>query len=242
MIEGDIRDCFEDIKFDVLYPLIKVHVADNGFEILIRKFFKAGYIVNGHKEVTGGILQGRPLRPILMNIVLHKIDEFIAEEEKKLEVNFRRPKQNPEYTKLIRRVNKSEEKILMDRKEIIKRRLPTRVYNQDNTRLLYVRYVDDFIVGISGTKIFAKEFKSKIFEFLKNELNLNMSIEKTKVTNVVSGRAAFLGAEIHKTPRKKIPYQNGKMVFPRIKISVPVGKLLDKLFSEGIGKKLSNNQ
>lgn len=242
MVEGDIKDCFEDIKFDTLYPLIKRHVADNGFERLIRKYYKAGYIVNGHKEVSGGILQGSPLRPILINIILHELDVFISKEQEKLDIVCKRPKANPEYTRLIRKENKRAEIIKRDRMEIVKRRVSSRVYGPENNRLKYVRYADDFIVGIAGSKQLAEDIKLKISEFLERELGLNISIRKSKVTNLVRERVIFLGAEIHKTPRKKLPYKNGKVLTPRIKISAPIRNLIDKLMAEGIGKKIDNNK
>lgn len=183
--------------------MIKRQVADNGFEILIRKFYKAGYIVNGHREISGGILQGRPLRPILINIVLHELDVYISQEQRKLDLAYKRPKANPEYTRLMRKENKREDKIKADRMLVIKNRVPRIIYGRENIRLKYIRYADDFIVGIAGDKEYAYEVKQKISDFLKRELGLNISINKTKVTHIISERVIFLGAEIHGTPRLK---------------------------------------
>ncbi len=236
VIEGDIRDCFEDIKFDVLYPLIARFVADQGFEILVRKFYRAGFMVNGYRQVTGGLLQGRPVRPVFINIVLHELDKFILGIKEEVDLLYRRPRQNPEYTKLIRRdSNKTSVQVLEDRKTIIKNRIPSRIYSLHNTRLRYIRYADDFIVGIAGSKDYVVRVKIRIAEFLINELGLKINIEKTKVTNLISDRVLFLGAWIHRTPRRKLPFKGGKILTPRVLISAPVTTLIKKLIGDGIG-------
>lgn len=68
--------------------------------------------------------------------------------------------------------------------------------DNDFKRLQYIRYADDFIVGVIGSKEDAKSLKSKIAEYLKNSLKLELSEEKTLITNS-SDKAKFLGYEIY---------------------------------------------
>ena len=63
-------------------------------------------------------------------------------------------------------------------------------------RLKYVRYADDFLLGFAGPKDEAEEIKRKIGDFLRDELRLTLSGEKTLVTHAGSSRAKFLGYEI----------------------------------------------
>jgi hypothetical protein len=51
-------------------------------------------------------------------------------------------------------------------------------------RVQYVRYADDWIVGVNGPAYLAQEVKSEISDFLANTLGLKLSEEKTKITYV----------------------------------------------------------
>ena len=77
---------------------------------------------------------------------------------------------------------------------------------------LYVRYADDFVVLCDGTKEQAETMRQELYEFLKSELRLELSLEKTKVTHVSEG-FEFLGFCIDRSivgsgkwaPRIRIP-------------------------------------
>ncbi|WP_442936472.1 hypothetical protein [Nostoc sp.] len=60
----------------------------------------------------------------------------------------------------------------------------------------YVRYADDFLLGFIGSLQEAKEIKEKLKTFLADNLQLEMSAEKTLITNARNEAANFLGYEI----------------------------------------------
>ena len=60
-------------------------------------------------------------------------------------------------------------------------------------RIRYIRYADDWIVGITGPKKLTQEIQNKIQEFLKTDLKLTLSPEKTKITKLSKGKVSFLG-------------------------------------------------
>lgn len=62
-------------------------------------------------------------------------------------------------------------------------------------RLKYIRYADDFIIGIIGSKEDAKRVKGDIKNFLADRLALELSEEKTLITHT-GNSAKFLGYEI----------------------------------------------
>lgn len=66
-------------------------------------------------------------------------------------------------------------------------------------RVKYVRYADDFVVCIIGSKATANEIKERIAGFMQKELHLELSREKTKITNLSDKRVRFLGYEITKS-------------------------------------------
>lgn len=72
---------------------------------------------------------------------------------------------------------------------------PTEAQDGTYKRLVYVRYADDFLIGVIGSKEDAKAVKAELAVFLKAELHLNLSQEKTLVTHS-SRKAHFLGYDI----------------------------------------------
>lgn len=63
-------------------------------------------------------------------------------------------------------------------------------------RLKYVRYADDFLIGVIGTKNECETIKADITKFMQEKLRLEMSQEKTLITNAQDS-AKFLGYEIY---------------------------------------------
>lgn len=61
--------------------------------------------------------------------------------------------------------------------------------------LQYIRYADDFIIGVIGSKEDAEAIKSDLANYLREKLKLTLSAEKTKITHT-SGFARFLGYDI----------------------------------------------
>ena len=83
---------------------------------------------------------------------------------------------------------------------------------QKLANFLYVRYADDWVVLCDGTREQAEALRQELYEFLKSELKLELSMEKTRVTHVSEG-FVFLGFLIDRTivgsgkwaPRIRIP-------------------------------------
>ncbi len=66
----------------------------------------------------------------------------------------------------------------------------------DYRRLYYVRYADDFLLGFTGPKSEAEEIKQQLRDFLRDELKLELSEEKTLITHAISQAARFLGYQV----------------------------------------------
>ena len=65
----------------------------------------------------------------------------------------------------------------------------------DNKKFTFVRYADDWLAGVCGTKRECEELKAEIADFLKTELKLTLSEEKTLITHS-SQNVRFLGYDI----------------------------------------------
>ena len=63
-------------------------------------------------------------------------------------------------------------------------------------RLRYIRYADDHLLGFTGPKAEAEEIKARLARFLRDDLKLELSQDKTLITHARTGAARFLGYEI----------------------------------------------
>lgn len=210
-IEGDIKGFFDNIDHKIMIGILSKRIKDEKFLRLINKFLKVGYMEEWqYKNTYSGTPQGGIISPILANIYLDEFDKYMQELKSKFDKGKCR-KKLPQAIKLqshIQRLRKKlnertdenqRQEILQKIKEIQKQKYQTPhtdPMDSDFKRLQYVRYADDFIVGIIGSKEDAKSLKSKIKEYLENSLKLELSEEKTLITNS-SDKAKFLGYEIY---------------------------------------------
>ena len=200
-IEGDIKGCFDNISHDVILNIISKDIKDDRFLKLLREMLQAGYMEDWrYHETYSGTPQGGVVSPILSNIVLNELDQFITQELIPTYTKGRTRKPNPEYARLKRRIEKAKKdgnRTLY--KELVKQRrqLPTGdSFDPDFRRLKYVRYADDFLLGFIGPKAEALEIKEKIGQFLQT-IGLTMSTEKTFITHATADKARFLSYDIH---------------------------------------------
>jgi group II intron reverse transcriptase/maturase len=248
-IEGDIKGFFDNIEHHILIKLLRKTIKDERFINLIWKFLKAGYIEDWKFNNTySGTPQGGIISPILANIYLHELDKFM--EELKINLNNgKRRKNNPEYRSLnskiwnrnkkLREQKLSEEEVKQVKneiKELSKQR--EKLSSEDPMdknfkRLQYVRYADDFVVAVIGSKDFATQIRDKIADFLSSNLKLELSIEKTLITHANSKRIPFLGYEVSVGGNRKTTSSNG-IVRRSIKgipmLHLPHEKMRDFLF------------
>lgn len=119
------------------------------------------------------------------------------------------------------------------------------------TRVQYVRYADDFVIGVEGSYTMAKEILQKVEKFVMEKLKLKFNPDKTGITNYSTEPVHFLGFKIraphHKGSVKPIEtIQVGEKLFQRrkkirIRIDMDVKKVLNKLQSNGFIKKRTSH-
>jgi nicotine oxidoreductase len=209
IIEGDIKGFFDNINHKILLDLLSKEIKDQRFLDLIRKAIKAGYIYENSKIPSNiGVPQGSILSPILSNIYLHEFDKFMEEQIELKSSKIPITIDNPEYVKyhnLLQRSKKWEkegtkkiEDIKKIRKEAKKMRisLPSKIFIRGLMKINYIRYADDFIVNIRGEKNQVLELKEIIKKYLNDTLKIELSEEKTKITNIKHKIVKFLGTYI----------------------------------------------
>lgn len=208
-IEGDITGCFDNIDHNVLIGILAKKIKDSKFLNLIRQFLKAGYVENWkYNKTYSGTPQGGICSPILANIYLNELDIKFRE----MKAKFDRPRsknewKTPEYREIDNEMKKisywidhttdrEERGTLIEQYKALKKRLNTiPCRQQTNKKFTFVRYADDWLVGVCGTKAECEALKVEIADFLSNELHLELSEEKTHITHS-SKDARFLGYNV----------------------------------------------
>jgi RNA-directed DNA polymerase len=78
VIEGDVKACFDEISHKAILQVVRGKVQDNKFLDLLRRFLKAGVVVDGVVQPTEkGVPQGGVISPLLANAVLNKLDWYL---------------------------------------------------------------------------------------------------------------------------------------------------------------------
>ncbi len=190
VIEGDIKGCFDAIDHHVMMERVRKRISDRKVLRLILAFLKSGVMVEGtvRHPVTGSP-QGGIISPMLSNIYLTAIDERYGRWSM-------RPRE-PRITVASRRV-----------------------YDHKRGKPVFymVRYADDFVVLVDGTREQAEAEKRALAEFLKTELRMELSIEKTKITEVKEG-FDFLGYQVMQTKARRTGRRVGNLFIPKSKLN-----------------------
>jgi len=200
-IEGDISDCFGSLDHEILLGILAEKIHDQRFLRLIRNMLKAGYLEDWvYHETLSGSPQGGVVSPILSNIYLHKLDEFVEQELIPQYTRGARRKSNPEYNRIKarrRHARKHGDRAAARNLEKQMRTLPSSdPMDPGYRRLRYLRYADDHILGLTGPKAEAEQIKARITMFLRETLGLELNAAKTLITRARSQPARFLGYHI----------------------------------------------
>ena len=250
-IEGDIKGFFDNIDHDVLVGILRERISDDRFIRLIRKFLKAGYVEDWTFHNTySGMPQGGIVSPILANIYLDKLDKYVKEYIRHFDMGTkRRPGKESndlanERKRTVRKLKKvkdgTEKAALVARLKAIEQERAAfpngDEMDESYRRLKYIRYADDFILGVIGSKEDALRIKEDIKSFLSESLALELSEEKTLITH--TGKSAkFLGYEITVTrnnhQRRDVQGRLRRTYGKRVRLNVSMATLRDKLLEYG---------
>jgi group II intron reverse transcriptase/maturase len=200
-IEGDVSDCFSSFSHDILLRILAEKIRDNRFLRLIRNMLKAGYLEDWqYHDTLSGVPQGGVVSPVLSNIYLHKLDEFV---EKELIPRYTRGecrKKNPEYHRVNgrRQYARKQGNRAQARKALRQMRALPYGDPMDHgyRRLFYCRYADDHLLGFIGPKAEAEQIKAGLAAFLRETLALELNASKTLITHARTRAARFLGYQI----------------------------------------------
>lgn len=250
LVEGDIKGCFDNINHAVLVGLLNNKIKDARITKLIYKFLKAGYLEDWQYHKTySGTPQGGIISPLLANIYLHELDKFVM----KLKSEFDTPGMGqitPEYRELhneikrlsyrLMKVTGEERKLVLAEYKLKRQKLMSIPCTaQTDKKLKYVRYADDFLIAVKGSREDCQWIKSKLAEFIVDELKMELSEDKTLITHS-SKCARFLGYDVRVRRSGKIKRGGPGHVKKRtlnggVELLVPLNdKIRQFVFTKGV--------
>lgn len=206
VVEGDIKGFFDNVNHSILLKqLWHLGIRDKRILMVIKEMLKAGIMEETTRNELG-TPQGGIISPILANVYLNKLDWWITREweEKKMRNGTT--------------IRTSKYKSLRDHSTITKPEF-------------YVRYADDWVL-FTNSKENAEKWKYRIDHYLKDNLKLELSAEKTLITNLKKKPIKFLGFKLkmlaHGKEGKFIGYMSADTDKMRVKVN-QIAKDLRKL-------------
>jgi group II intron reverse transcriptase/maturase len=209
-VEADIAGFFNNLCHNTLLKILNKRITDKRFLHLVEQFLRAGYIEDWKYHRTySGTPQGGNLSPILSNVYLNELDQRI--EEKVQEFNRgKKRRTRREYWRICDRRKRAKKKARQTGDWTAYRALTKKMLETQATdpidphfrRMYYSRFADDFLIGIIGSRKDAEAVKAWLSTFLKEELQLELSPEKTLITHAEK-RVRFLGYDIKRGSNKR---------------------------------------
>ena len=259
LVNMDIKGYFDNINHDVLIGLLARRIDDPRFLDVVKQMLKAGYVENWKFHGTySGTPQGGVISPILANIYLHELDQFMVNMKAGFDEGKRRA-EHREYKNLSETIKRTMKRI--DRMKISdnlsgidseyrqldalrqkRKELPSSdPMDARYKRLVYIRYADDTLIGIIGSKQDAVKVMQDVTEFLQNTLKLEIAAEKSGVVHASDG-VRFLGYEVRTyTGNRVVKTTRGgrhtttRSVSERMQLHIPEEKLHKFCEEKGYG-------
>lgn len=267
VIKIDIKACFDKINHPMLLNKLS-EFCDQATVELIRKLLKAGYVDIHHlssrsEYSTEGIPQGSLISPLLCNLYLHELDNFV---EQQLYPSYNRGKKRPNDPKYAKRYQKTDldKQVLSEYPElkdalnrvkhnrfVLSTNAATDAFDPGFRRLHYVRYADDFMLGFIGPRKEAIAIRSAI-EAKLDQMKLSVNADKSKIYHSSENGIKYLGVYISWFAQNKIKITDNSLIADDVKkqvnslkaqaitaahFRVPVEDILNRLVDRKVAKR-----
>lgn len=181
------------IPHDIILKILSKKITCNKTMQLIRKSLNAGYIDETGKHIRPerGTPQGSVLSPLLANVVLNELDQYLVKVKEGFEVGKNRAR-NKKYDALQSQIQNLQKgspgSPLIKKLARLKSTLPSVMHDDPNfKRMMYLRYADDFVILIAGSSDDAHRIRNLVADCLSKKCGLLLNKEKTLITNTRDG-------------------------------------------------------
>ena len=176
-VEGDIKGCFDNINHRLmLQKLWRIGIQDKRVLKIISQMLKAGYIDQGaYHDSELGTPQGGILSPLLSNVYLNDFDWYIGR-------CYMEPHRQCKH----------------------KRNDTRRLKWAGITPKYNYRYADDWVI-LTSTEQEAIRLKHELTKYFRFRMKLELSQEKTYVTDLRKDGIHFLGYIVKAERKRKTP-------------------------------------
>lgn len=253
VIEGDISKCYDSIDHEILIQILRKRIQCDKTIALIKRSLKTPFKENNFLVwPKKGTFQGSSLSPLLCNIYLHEMDLYVEDLKKSFDRGKQRRKLK-EYRAIQYRLERKD----LDLSELKSLRVLLRKLKSKDPldpnfrRLCYIRYADDFVIGIIGSKDECVKIREHLGNFLTEKLSLNLSLTKTFISHFNKKGISFLGTQIkgnRETEKLVKTLERGKgnkfkaRVTSRTRMFAPLEKLLQKSIDNNMFKRLKSGK
>jgi group II intron reverse transcriptase/maturase len=260
IIKADVKAFFDEVNHSVLIGLLRKRIKDERFINLIWKQLRCGYTEKGqvHQGVKG-TPQGGNVSPILANIYLHEFDLFIEGLKTSMDT---KTIANPAHKKCGRALEIAKLKVIKLKTEAkgetykaqiaalkvqvgsldkTMRSLPSmKMEDPEKASIAYVRYADDWILGLKGSKAVAEEIYNQCETFFRETLHLNWNKEKSILSRSTDQDFEFLGVDMHfvNTKQVKVTKEISELGRAYKRRTVPVNHLCYRINADNIFARL----
>lgn len=167
-VDIDIEGFFDNVNHSILLKqLWNIGIRDRKVLAIINKMLKAE--IDGEGIPTKGTPQGGILSPLLSNVVLNDLDQWVASQWEYFQT--RHPYSSSHKFRALKKTSNLKEGYI-------------------------VRYADDFKI-LCKSRNDANKWFHGVKLYLKDRLKLDISKEKSKIINLKKKKSEFLGIEIY---------------------------------------------